>query len=155
MFVGFTTTAPLRSRPPPLRPRPPFPSFVTGYVNDLKLVTLFQDDQVVEKLLFFFEAMAPSVDGWDISDAEAFVVQTVGDVVTEGLAEDTVRHMVTAGHRICRGDSVSTSVKVPPMQGPELCHQCQIEVSRSTVLSRSQRQSLKKQTPRCCRNLTG
>lgn len=71
--------------------------------------------------------MAPSVDVWDISDAEAFVVQTIGDVVTEGLAEDTVRQLVTQ-----RGTELAVvipstssltsvfqlaSVSVPPMQG--------------------------------------
>ena len=55
----------------------------TGYVKDLKLVTLFQEEHFVEK------------HGWGISDAEAFVVQTVGDVVPKGLAEDTVRQPVT------------------------------------------------------------
>ena len=60
-----------------------FIQMLTQTVEDLKLVTLFQEDHVVEKLLFFFEAMAPSVDGWDISDAE-------GSNRREGLAEDTV-----------------------------------------------------------------
>ena len=107
-----------------------FVQMLTQITEDLNQVTSFQEDAVVEELVVFLEAVAPT--SVDISSADAFldVVQAVGDVATVGLAEDTVRHVVTPqgtelAVMIPSTSSLSSgfqlaSVTVPPLQGPEL-----------------------------------